>query len=401
MACEEDLNVNKYQSEYQVSLARRSSCVLKIRFVSGMEMLAQELATGNVLFDPDWQDLPPSPLVYSPVVGPDGSPLIQPSPMSPWGSPFSPWGSPFSPDSPMSPASPTGPIGPQSIWLPIENEYDEYEEPLPDPRTGSPYGVARYPSEQDYYGACQDLGSPLFSPVSPWSPGWISPCCSPESPPDFPTDDPEWFNWAGSPVVRPTTRRRSQHHTVDSTRAFPVLFIEEDKVCFYSTRDELETLLKEQSEDGVGKLILNLSQIVSIEKVISYESFAQNTLFNDVVGSNSSFEDAPEIAVTPLDLHGDLTIPLLRRPEDEMFLRIPVVGGVQPYRFSIMGQPSDLYVTTDGWIRGFIEEHEWPVRDPLGPEVQFREFRIRIIVEDASIPVQTVSFDFRYRLYAL
>lgn len=190
-----------------------------------------------------------------------------------------------------------------------------------------------------------------------------------------------------SPRLKPTVRRRSQHWSMDATGAYPVLFIEREKVAFYQTMSEMEAFLGGEKQN---KILLNIANVVSVEKILSYEVLAQNLLYTDV--ANGVMGDVPPIKLAKLELNLPTTFPILNRPEDQMMFKIEAVGGQAPYHYSIYGQPSDLFVTTDGWLSGYIDADLWPTSG-------YVEFLIRIVVEDSSIPKETVVLNYRYRLY--
>jgi hypothetical protein len=269
----------KLQTEYRADLAANHTVWLKIRFTPGMEMLAQELATGRRIFEQDRE--PPT----SPALRED------------WGSPH-----PFSP-----------------------------------------------------------------SPHSPWS--------------------------SPSPIVQyrtAITRRRSQRWMLDATGSFPTLFIEERLVAFYSTLSEMKQALAEQSPDGRDKVIINIANVITVERVITRQSFAQNLLYPDVADGVDRQQPPP--VIPPLTIQEPTEIPLLTGIDQELMFRVIAAGGQPPYRYHMINAPQDLYVTEDGWVRGYIEADQWPVTG-------YREFLTLILVEDSSIPVQTAGLEFRYRLY--
>lgn len=190
--------------------------------------------------------------------------------------------------------------------------------------------------------------------------------------------------------LKPTARRVGQAWRMDGTGSFPVLFIEACKVRFYENRQEMEQFLADRSDSGKHPILLNLAHVVSIEKITAYDSFAQNMEHENVVIGEDW--EPPKIEERPLSLELPSVIPRLNRPEDEMMFQIIPKGGQPPYKFHIRGAPYDLFVTTDGWVRGFIEEGQWP-------ESGYRDFKWQIIVEDSSVPVETSVVNFRYRLY--
>jgi hypothetical protein len=300
-------NTTKLEQEYTSQLARRQVEMLKIRFVPGMEMLAQELSTGQRIYEQDWVD-------------PDDHPD-------------------------QSPASP---------FRPYEDETN-------------------------------GITSPTFAfPPSPYP---ISPNAPNEG---FYGEPPKGY--IASPAFRATERRRAPPWATDATRAFPVLIIEADRVQFYSTIEQLDAAVKNRAPADVSKLIINVAHVVSVERLISYEVLTQNLQYEDVA-EGQRFE-VPALVVEPFTVDLPTTIPVLSQPTDEMSFRIQPRGGQGPYRFTLVGAPRDLWVSTDGWVRGFIEEDQWPTSG-------FREFLMRVLVEDSSVPVQSAVFDFRYRLYPL
>jgi len=214
--------------------------------------------------------------------------------------------------------------------------------------------------------------SPQFSP-SPISPSPFSP--SPVSPQIHPA----------------ITRRRSQRWMLDATGSFPLLFIEEKLVSFYSNIQEMQQAIADRSVDGRNKVIINIANVISVEKVITRQSYAQNMEYPDVAEGVSNRQ--PPLKIEPLEILEPMDIPVITNIDKELMFKIKVKGGQPPYRYSMMNAPIDLYVTEDGWVRGFIEAEQWP-------SIDFREFLMLILVEDSSIPVQTVGLEFRYRLYA-
>lgn len=220
-----------------------------------------------------------------------------------------------------------------------------------------------------------------------------------------PTVYPQVQPIEGSPVLSPAspaspspapshaiTRRRSQHWMLDASGSFPVLFVEENLVSFYATMPELKQALSDRGPDGREKLILNTAHVISIEKVIVRRSFGQSLIYPDVA-AGVDFQEPP-VQLKPLEVLSPSEIPVIGKPTDEMMFQIKVAGGQAPYRFSMINAPKDLWVSTDGWVRGFIEEDQWPTTG-------FREFLLLILVEDCSIPVQTAALEFRYRLFPL
>jgi hypothetical protein len=231
-----------------------------------------------------------------------------------------------------------------------------FEQDIAD-RTGSPIGTE--PSD--------DLEpSPTISPSSPLSP---------------------------SPQTHPAvTRRRSQRWMLDATGSFPTLFIEEALVSFYATLPEMQQAIADRGPDGRNKIIINIANVISVEKVLTRRSFAQSIVYPDVANGVSGQQ--PDIQVRPLMIMEPTEIPAITDLNQEMMFKIVAEGGQPPYRYSMINAPKDLYVTEDGWVRGFIEEDQWPMGG-------FREFLTLILVEDSSIPVQTAGLEFRYRLYPL
>lgn len=235
-------------------------------------------------------------------------------------------------------------------------------------------------------------GSPSFGVEQPtmYSPSPMSPAYSPQ-----PSPSPYWpspFSPAGTSRP-PITRMRSKHWNVDGTGAFPTLFLPEDRVLFYSNMSELKQGLAEQKPGDVDKILINVANVVSIEKIIVLRAYQQNQYYGSVSGGR--LEEAP-IEVAPLTMVYPKDIPILATPEQELFFPVQVKGGVGPYKYSMLGQPPDLYITEDGWVRGFIEEGQWPLAKNGD---SFREFRIVILVEDASTPPKTTGLEVRYRLY--
>jgi len=207
---------------------------------------------------------------------------------------------------------------------------------------------------------------------------------------DFPYDQvavsPQFPSW--SPDQTPfVLRRRVSHFEIDGMPSFPVLIIERDRVQFYSNEGELNQFLGEIKND---KILINTAHVVSIQTIVAQEVFSQNITHADIAGGVA--QEVPEIQRTPLTFTIDGVFPQISAPEDEFALQLFGAGGQPPYKFNILSGPLDLYVTEDGWLRGFIEAEEWPATG------ETREFLIRVSIEDSSIPVQTVMFDYRYRL---
>ena len=196
-----------------------------------------------------------------------------------------------------------------------------------------------------------------------------------------------------SPQVHPAiTRRRSQRWMLDATGSFPTLFIEEALVSFYATLPEMQQAISDRGPDGRNKIIINIANVISVEKVLTRQSFAQSIAYPDIASGVSGQQ--PNLQVHPLMILEPTEIPAVTDLNQEMMFRIVAEGGQPPYRYSMINAPKDLYVTEDGWVRGFIEQDQWPVTG-------FREFLTLILVEDSSIPVQTAGLEFRYRLYPL
>lgn len=283
-------DTTKLAAEYQSQLADEYRVWLRIRFLPGMEMLAQELATGRRLFEQDYQEI-----------------------------------------------------------------------------IGSPVSPGNVPNG-DGFGA---------SPVV-FSPTQTDPSVSPFV----------------SPLPHPITKRRSQRWSLDATGTFPTLLIPEDSVEFYDTLTEFKQALASQSGDAVNqrRLTVNIRNVMTIEKIPMLRSFAQSNVYTDVAGGERGQD--PPVVIQPLTIAAPTMIPELTRLDQEMMFKVDVRGGVAPYRFSMVNQPSDLYVTEDGYVRGFIEVEQYPVSG-------FREFMILILVEDSAIPTSVVGIEFRYRLFAL
>jgi len=177
---------------------------------------------------------------------------------------------------------------------------------------------------------------------------------------------------------------------LDASATFPTLFIEEDLVSFYSDLAELRQGMTDRGPEGRNKIIINIANVVSIEKVLTRRSYAQNISYADVIIGNRYQE--PSVSLVPLSIASPTEIPLIQNYNQELAFPINVIGGVAPYKFHMLNQPPDLYVTEDGWVRGFIEQDQWVLTG-------YREFLILLVVEDSSIPVQTAGLEFRYRLY--
>ena len=237
--------------------------------------------------------------------------------------------------------------------------------------------------EQDVtnLGGSPDHGSPTSpviyspSPPPPYSP---SPVHSPSPPSPIP------------PHRTAITRRRSQHWMLDATGAFPTLFIEESLVSFYSTLAEMQQAISDRGPQGRNKIIINIANVISVEKVITRRSFSQSMAYPDVAGGINGQQ--PPLVIPPLTILAPQEIPQITSIDQELMFKVLVEGGQPPYRFSMINAPKDLYVTEDGWLRGFIEDDQWPVTG-------YREFLTLILVEDSSIPVQTAGLEFRYRLF--
>ena len=132
------------------------------------------------------------------------------------------------------------------------------------------------------------------------------------------------------PVV---TRRRSRHWMLDASGAFPTLFIEEDLVSFYSTLQEMQQGLTDRGPSGRGKLIINIANVVSIEKIITRRSYAQNIKYNDVLTGERYQE--PAVQNTPLTIATPQEIPLLTQFDEELAFKVMASGGIEPYRYHI------------------------------------------------------------------
>jgi hypothetical protein len=290
-------DTTKLTAEYQSQLADEYRVWLRIRFLPGMEMLAQELATGRRIFEQDYQEI-----------------------------------------------------------------------------IGSPVSPGNVPNG-DGFGA-----SPVvFSPTQ---------------------DDPSVSPFV-SPLPHPVTKRRSQRWSLDATGTFPTLLIPEDSVEFYSTLSELRQALVNQTMAfdtpsshplSRPRLTINIRNVMTVEKIRMLRSFAQSNVYTDVAGGIRGQD--PPVILQPLEIVAPTMIPELTRLDQEMMFKIDVRGGVAPYRYSMVNQPSDLYVTEDGYVRGFIEADQYPSSG-------FREFMILILVEDSAIPTNIVGLEFRYRLFAL
>ena len=144
-------------------------------------------------------------------------------------------------------------------------------------------------------------------------------------------------------------------------------------------------------EAGRCKVIINIANVVTIEKVVTRRSFAQSLVYPDV--ANGIAGQQPPIQENPLSIAAPTEIPALTTPDQELMFKVEAQGGQLPYRYSILNAPSDLYITEDGWLRGNVEIEQWPLTG-------YYEFVVLILVEDSSIPVQTAGLEFRYRLYA-
>ena len=186
------------------------------------------------------------------------------------------------------------------------------------------------------------------------------------------------------------TRRRSQRWLVDATGSFPTLFIKESLVQFCSTKADFEQALASKEPESLEKIIISLAQVITVERVVTRQSYAQNLLNPDI--ANGIGGQQPPPMIEPLVILEPTEIPVLTSPDVELMFQIIAQGGQAPYTYAMMNAPYDLYVTTDGWVRGHIEDG-WP-------ETGFREFLILILVEDSSIPSKSAALEFRYRLYA-
>jgi hypothetical protein len=200
-------------------------------------------------------------------------------------------------------------------------------------------------------------GSP-FSPCSPYWHHGVSPF-DPKSP-----SEP-------SPVTE-----HSPHDSwdVSDPEKYPSIFLPENMVVFYSNSSELKQALNTN-----GKIIINTKHVISVEKV----------LIDRVCSRRIENEMRRDFRITiPTE------IPQITQSDQELLFPISTENGIGPYRFSLMNQPSDLYVTKDGWVRGFIDSSEWP-------EEGFRDFSILILAEDSSAPKNNAGIEFRYRLNAI
>lgn len=228
-------------------------------------------------------------------------------------------------------------------------------------------------------------GNLLPSPLDHMPPGLVSPevfspayLVSPVSP-------------VSPPYFKTVSKMRSKHWNVDATGVFPCIFLPEEMVIFYSNTSELKQAIAEQQPGEREKLILNIANVISIEKVLVTRVYAQNTSFDDVrIGVR--FHEPPEER-RPLTVILPETIQPITKPEQELFFPVVVKDGIEPYRYTMMNQPTDLYITEDGWVRGFIEASQWPTSG-------YRDFFMVITVEDSSLPRRSVGVEFRYRLHA-
>lgn len=177
---------------------------------------------------------------------------------------------------------------------------------------------------------------------------------------------------------------------LDATGSFPTLFIEESKVAFYSSLQELKQGIADRSEDGRNKVVININNVISVEKILTRRSYSQSIVYPDVAAGIGGQQ--PKVLLEPLEIQQPTEIPSITQINQELMFKIIARGGQAPYRYAMINAPTDLYVTEDGWMRGFIEEDQWPTTG-------YREFLILILVEDSSIPVQTAALEFRYRLY--
>jgi len=242
-------------------------------------------------------------------------------------------------------------------------------------------GNGRKPYMQDWVEPEQGLPTQAQLPMV-FSPSPVSP--SPASPSPGLSPDPT--------NRLPTGRRRVGHWQVDATGAFPTLFLPEDRVYFYSNTSELKQALNEQKEGDFEKIIINQNNVVCIEKVLVRSSYMQNSAFSDVLVGERGKE--PSTKVTPLSILEPKSIPILHAPEEELFFKVEPAGGCGPYNYFMTGQPSDIWISEDGWVRGFIEEDQWPTVHGT-----YRQFSIIILVEDSSNPKQTAGLELRYRLF--
>lgn len=205
--------------------------------------------------------------------------------------------------------------------------------------------------------------------------------CAVESPTVSPCFPP--YDTSSLPFL---TRRRSGRFKHDASKSFPLIFIEQNKVDLCSSIDDMQDFIK---RDDSNKIAINTSQIVSIQVVTVFEFYTQNKQFEDI---DDLTREAPPITEPQLQIGLPSALPVLSDPSDEFILNIPTQGGQHPFEYHLMAAPTDLYVTEDGWIRGHIEEEQWP---EIG---ETKEYLIRVAVVDSSTPEQTVVFDFRYRL---
>lgn len=291
MSVEDSESIAKLRNEHDSTIPLRQRVLLKIKLRPGMEMLAQELRTGETIFENDHID-PQSP-APSPSETEDGSASLAPSAL------------------------------------------------IPSPNV--------YPYNQ--------------SPVSPFFP--------PQSP-------------AAMPYI---VRNRSGHYRVDGTGAYPTLIIEKSRVKFYSDAKGFDQFLGELDPT---KILINTVNVISIQQIIAYEVASQNRSLGDIQGGVTT--EIPDIELKALELELPAVFPQVTDPSDEIAVQIKPSGGQPPYDYSLLSAPSDLYVTEDGWIRGFIDATEFPTTG------ETREFLIRIFVEDSSIPTMGAIFDYRYRL---
>ena len=284
-------SIEKLRDEHDSVIPLRKKVLLKIKLRPGMEMLAQELRTGEQIYEPDSisPQMPASPLPSLE----DGSASLAPSKIAP---------------SPM------------------------------------PYEYGQSPV------------SPFFPPLSP----------------------------AAMPLI---LRLRSGHYKADGTGSYPTLIIERDRVKFYSDAAGFEQFLGEMKPDLI---LINTKHVIAIQQIIAYEVASQNRSFDDIRGGVATV--IPDIVLEEFKLEVPLVFPQVISPDDEIALQIKPQGGQPPYDYMLLSGPSDLFVTEDGWLRGFIDATEFPLPGAT------REFLIRIAVEDSSIPTQTAILDYRYRL---
>jgi hypothetical protein len=164
----------------------------------------------------------------------------------------------------------------------------------------------------------------------------------------------------------------------------------EDKIIFYSNISELVQVLAEQKPGDREKVIVNSENVVSIEKVEVEKSYEQEIIHEDIrIGSR--FSELNYDFPLRLSILKDTLVPSSSKAE--VLFQVKATGGIQPYKFTLSNQPTDLYITKDGWIRGFVDKSEIP---PTG----YKDYFLVVSVEDNSLPKKTSGLEIQYRLHS-